>query len=87
MTPTSHSSLTSAPDCDALLRQVHERLGGLGIDITTYGGTGEVQVRWHRTIDGEMSDQRDWQADSLSNALQAILTYEDHVDAAEEGAS
>lgn len=70
---------------DTLLRRVHERLGGLGVDITTFGEADCVEVRWRREYgaDGGLSDERFAQADSLEEALTSVLVYEDAADESE----
>ena len=75
-------------DEQKLLRQVHRRLGGLGVDIQTFGEDHTVSVRWYRSYDGELSDERmiDGFAD-ITSALEAVLACEDAEDleaAAEE---
>lgn len=75
----------SAPamkSADALLRDVHDRLG-LGIDVQTFPA---IEVRWRRDYDGEWSDERFFTAGSLVGALQAILDYEDSADRDERSA-
>ena len=68
-----------------LLRRVHDRLGGYGVDIRTFGKDHVVEIRWRRNYeDCGGSDER-WVGDlrSLEDALQAVLDYEDGADAAD----
>lgn len=68
-----------------LLPRVHDRLGGLGVDISTFGD-GTVEARWRRDYDGEWSDERFTSGHAITEVLEAILAYEDEADAAEEKA-
>ena len=43
--------MAGEPTTDDLLTQVHNRLGGLGVDLQTFGD-GTVGVRWKRSYDG-----------------------------------
>lgn len=65
---------------DDLLRRVHARLGGLGVDIKTFGD-GAVEATWVRSYDGVWSDSRWTSGASLAEVLQGILDYEDRADA------
>jgi hypothetical protein len=71
------------PDADDLLRDVHSRLGGVGVDLMTFGATDQVEARWRRSYDGILSDERFAQAVSIADVLRAILLCEDAADAAE----
>jgi len=71
------------PDADVLLGKVHERLGQQGLDIQTYGESGEVIVRWKRSYDGVLSDERQVVGTSLGDALQQVLRHEDVADEAD----
>jgi hypothetical protein len=63
-----------------LLERVHDRIGGLGLDITTFGD-GSVEVRWMRAYP-EWSDQRYiGPCPTLDQALRAVIAYEDQADA------
>lgn len=65
---------------DELLRRVHQRLGGLGIEIVTYGD-GTIEVTWRRDYGEEgLSDQRWLSASSLHEALLGVLAREDEAD-------
>jgi hypothetical protein len=66
-----------------LLARVHKRLGGLGVDIQTFGETGHVEIRWRRDYgDGSgISDQRCLETDSIGSALRGVLEWEDVEDA------
>jgi hypothetical protein len=70
-------------DIEGLLAQVHERVGGLGLDITTFGSAGPlIEVRWRRAYPGEVwSDERTWAAEGLEGALRGVLAHEDYWDA------
>jgi hypothetical protein len=65
---------------DALLPKVHARLGGLGVDIQTFGESQDVEVRWRRSYDGVISDERWASAPSLAGALLCILDHEHQAD-------
>jgi len=65
---------------DALLARVHKRLGGLGVDIRTFGESDQIEVHWKRDYAGVWSDERFLTADSLSAALRGILDHEDRAD-------
>jgi hypothetical protein len=65
---------------DELLAQVHRRLGGLGIDMQTFGETGTVEIRWKRSYDGVSSDERFTSAESLVDALWQVLDTEAEAD-------
>lgn len=74
---------------DDLLKRVHARLGGYGLDITTSGVVDCGEVRWHRSYGGVRSDERFISAETLIDALWEVLKYEDEADVrdqAEEGA-
>ena len=64
-----------------LLWTVHKRLGA-GVDIQTFSN-GNIEIRWRRYYEGELSDERFHSDVSLSAALEAILDYEDRADASE----
>lgn len=64
---------------DDLLTKVHARLGGLGVDIKTFGD-GTVEASWARSYDGVWSDSRWFSGPSLAAVLQGILDYEDRAD-------
>lgn len=68
---------------DELLAHVHERLGGLGVDIQTFGD-GTVEVRWKRSYDGIWSDERWAATSSLTAALNHILKHEADADIEDE---
>lgn len=68
---------------DKLLARVHQRIGGLGLDIATFGATGSVEIRWRRDYGEEdcgTSDERYISAPSLALGLQEVLKYEDWAD-------
>jgi hypothetical protein len=69
---------------DRLLDAVHERVGsaesGEGLTINTWDEHGRVEVRWCRSYDGVLSDERVIVADCLTAALRAVLDYEDEAD-------
>lgn len=65
---------------DKLLRSVHKRLGGLGVNLLTFGD-GRFEVRWKRSYSGVWSDERVFSSDSLTGTLQGILAHEDRADA------
>jgi hypothetical protein len=65
---------------DELLARIHERLGSLGLDISTFGETGQIEVRWKRDYSGIWSDERFLIADRLSDALRGVLDREDQAD-------
>jgi len=75
--------MTETRSADELLTQVHERLGGVGVDILTFGGDGTVEVRWRRSYDGVLSDERFASAGTLVDALAQVLAHEDVADADE----
>ena len=65
---------------------VHRRLGGLGIDIQTFGGAGanpRIEVRWRRSYDGVLSDERFASACTLEEAIGRVLDYEEYADASD----
>lgn len=64
-----------------LLGRVHVRLGGVGVDLTTYGTSDEVEVSWRRDYGhAGLSDRRTATAAGLAGALQAVLDYEEEAD-------
>jgi hypothetical protein len=68
-----------------LLDRVHVRIGGVGLDISTFGESGSVEIRWRRDYgDAGLSDERQASGASLTEALLAILEYEDWADAHDE---
>lgn len=74
-------------DVSELLQRVHARLGGLGVDITTYGSN-SVEIRWRRDYGTEgLSDERFVITANLMDGLREILTYEDDADATDVGTS
>lgn len=73
-----HESVT-----DDMLAQVHDRLGGLGVDMQTFGD-GTVEVRWKRSYDDVLSDERFASARSITGALHAILNHEMDADIEDE---
>jgi hypothetical protein len=81
MTPTKERRVSGA---DQLLARVHQRLGWLGVDIATFGGSDDVEIRWRRNYNGAWSDERQTSAQSLVAALQAVLDWEDAADEADE---
>ena len=71
----------SSLDIDALLARTHERIGCLGLDITTYGN-GDVDIRWRRDyLSVGLSDERViTAAPSLTAALYEVIAREDLAD-------
>lgn len=67
-----------------LLNQVHDRIGGLGLNIQTFGGDGTVEIRWRRDYDGVWSDERFVSARNIDQALRYVIAYEDEADAEEQ---
>lgn len=65
---------------DELLTRIHALLGGLGLDIRTFGGDGTVEIRWRRDFGGEWSDERFTTAPTLAVALRQVLEYENESD-------
>jgi hypothetical protein len=86
--------MTQPTDLDSLLSLVHERLGGVGLDIMTFGSgcadsavgptVGSCEVRWRRCYDDGLGDECFVAASSLSEALRWIIAYEDAADAEDE---
>lgn len=71
---------------NALLVTVHERIGGVGLDIQTFGGDHSVEIRWRRDYgDAGLSDERFASAPSLSLALEHVIAHEDAADEDEKG--
>lgn len=72
---------------DELLAKVHKRLGGLGVDIRTFGESTVIEALWKRSYNGILSDERQTSANSLMCVFLRILDYEDEADRAdaEEG--
>lgn len=65
---------------DELLAEVHDRLGGVGLDITTFGNH-RAEIRWRRSYGAEgLSDERIVGGASLAEALREVLAYEDWAD-------
>jgi hypothetical protein len=69
---------------DRLLDAIHERVGsaeiGEGLTINTWAEHGRVEVRWCRSYDGVISDERVIVAGCLTAVLRAVLDYEDEAD-------
>ncbi len=77
---TAEHEAAEGLSADALLARVHERIGGLGVDIRTFGESGQIEIHWKRDYAGVWSDERFLTADSLSAALRAILDHENQAD-------
>lgn len=87
MTSPSDVHCRNSDDVSVLLQRVHARLGGLGVDITTYGDNA-VEIRWRRDYGtGCLSDERFVAVTNLMDGLREILTYEDGADVADEAQS
>lgn len=76
---------------DDLLLRVQERIGGQGtgshdpqLAIFPVGVLGHcgavVQIRWRRSYDGVLSDERRVEEAGLVAALEAVLRWEDEAD-------
>ena len=68
---------------DDLLGRVHDRIGGQGVTITTGGVVDHVEIRWCRDYGPpwHVSDERFVSGVTLTEALLAVLEYEDEADA------
>jgi hypothetical protein len=70
-------------DADALLRQVHKRIGKYGTAVI-YTDALEVIVDWKRDYQEDgLSDRRTVSGNTLSVALEKVLRWEDDADAAD----
>jgi hypothetical protein len=78
--PTTEPTSDAHGSADVLLAEVHKRLGGLGVDIQTFGESHDVEVRWRRSYDGVISDERFASARSLAGALLCVLDHEHQAD-------
>lgn len=67
-----------ATSVDRLLDRVHHRVGA-GVEITTTAG-GSCEVRWRRDYAGVASDERCVTRPALTEALTAVLSWEDEAD-------
>ena len=88
--PGADAAYDAHGSADTLLAEVHRRIGGLGVDIITFGESHDVEVRWRRSYDGVLSDERFASARSIAGALLCILDHEhqaDIDDALERGAA
>jgi hypothetical protein len=78
--PVPPSIVRWSDDADALMRKVRERIGAFGrLAIASDGNA--FSIDWRRSYNGALSDFRSVDAPTLSEALEAVLRWEDEADA------